>query len=141
MYAASLRAGAAMALEMGDRAFAEQCTALADRGRKDLVARMHNGEYFIHRPDPAHPEAINTNDGCHIDQVYGQSWVMQVGLERVVPETESIRALEALWQYNFTPDVGVFGGEHLTTGVVHHDPGFGGEFGYRQRGHLSACTQ
>lgn len=108
MYAAALRAGAAMATEMGDRAFAEQCTGLADRGRKALVDRLFNGEYFIHRVDPAHPEAINTNDGCHIDQVYGQSWAMQVGLDRVVPEAESLRALESLWRYNFTPDVGVY---------------------------------
>lgn len=108
MYGAALRAGAAMALERGDRAFAEQCTALADRGRDAMAKRLFNGEYFVHRIDPAHPEAINTNDGCHIDQMLGQSWAMQVGLDRVLPEAECQRALKALWRFNVSPDVGVY---------------------------------
>jgi hypothetical protein len=54
------------------------------------------------QPDPQHPEAINTNDGCHIDQIFGQSWA-GVGLPRVLPIKETRSALEALWRYNFTP--------------------------------------
>lgn len=108
MYCAALRAGAAMAREMGDVEFAVRCEGIAERGSKAITERLFNGEYFIHRVDPAHDEAINTNDGCHIDQVLGQSWAMQVGLPRVLPEAECRRALEALYRYNFTPDVGVY---------------------------------
>ncbi len=108
LYCAAVRAGAAMAREVGDSAFAERCEGIAERGQRAITERLFNGEYFIHRLDPGHPEAINTNDGCHIDQVLGQSWAMQVGLPRVLPAGPTRQALEALWRYNFTPDVGVY---------------------------------
>lgn len=108
LYCAALRAGAAMAREAGDDAFADRCDAVADRGSDRMAERLFNGEYFIQRPDPDHPESINTNDGCHIDQVFGQSWAFQVGLPRVLPPEPTRRALESLWRYNFTPDVGIY---------------------------------
>jgi hypothetical protein len=73
-----------------------------------MVARLFNGEYFIQILDPKHVNAINTNDGCHIDQVFGQSWAFQVGLPRVLPAAQTRSALESLWKYNFTPDVGPY---------------------------------
>jgi hypothetical protein len=72
------------------------------------VAELFDGEYFINKPDPKHPEAINSGTGCHIDQVFGQGWAWQVGLGRVLPEKETLAALRALWRYNFTPDVGPY---------------------------------
>lgn len=107
-YLAALRAGESMALEMGDAAFAERCARIARRGGEELVRQLYNGEYFIHKPDPAHPKATNTNDGCHIDQLMGQAWALQVALPRVLPAKETRSALEAIWKYNFTPDVGPF---------------------------------
>jgi len=108
LYVAAVRAGAAMARDMGDTDFARRCDAIADRGGQVITERLFNGEYFIHRPDPKHADAINTNDGCHIDQVYGQSWAFQVGLPRVLPPEPTRSALAALWKYSFTPDVGVY---------------------------------
>ncbi len=107
-YIAALRAGAEMATEMGDAAFAARCTRLADSGSKLLVERLFNGEYFIHHPDPAHPEANNTNAGCHTDQLMGQAWALQVGLGRIVPHTHAVTALQSMWKYCFTPDVGPY---------------------------------
>jgi uncharacterized protein (DUF608 family) len=108
LYLAAVRAGAALAREAGDDAFARACDALADRGGRRLAERLFNGEYFVQVVDPRHPEAINTNAGCHIDQVFGQSWAFQVGLPRVLPEGPTRGALESLWRYNFTPDVGPY---------------------------------
>lgn len=108
MYLAALRAGEEMAMEMGDSAFATTCRKVFDAGRDYLLSRLFDGEYFINQPDPAHPEAINSGTGCHIDQVLGQSWAWQVGLERVLPQPETRSALESLWRYNFTPDVGPY---------------------------------
>lgn len=105
MYVAALRATEAMATEMGDAAFAAQCKQIAERGSKNLVSELFNGEYFIHRIDPAHPESNNTNNGCHIDQLFGQSWAMQVGLPRVVPADISVRALKSLYKYSFYDDI------------------------------------
>jgi non-lysosomal glucosylceramidase len=108
LYLAAVAAGKEMAVEMGDRDFARQCRVILDRGSEGMVRALFNGEYFIHQPDPEHPEANSTNDGCHIDQVYGQAWAHQVGLGRIIPEAETVSALRSLWKYNFAPDVGIY---------------------------------
>lgn len=105
-YIAALRAGEAMATDAGDTEFAARCRRIAERGSQLLVSSLYNGEYFIHKPDPKHPEGTNTNEGCHIDQLMGQAWALQVGLPRIVPLKESGSALAAIWKYNFTPDAG-----------------------------------
>jgi hypothetical protein len=108
LYVAALRAAEQMAREVGDAAFAETCARIAQAGSSNIVARLFEDEYFVNRPDPRHPEAINSGTGCHIDQVLGQSWAFQVGLPRVLPEKETRLALQSLWRYNFTPDVGPY---------------------------------
>jgi len=107
LYLASLRAAAEMAADMGDNAFATECRKIADTGRES-IKRLFDREYFINRIDPKHPEAINSGTGCEIDQVFGQSWAYQVGLDRVIPQKETRAALQALWRYNFTPDCGAY---------------------------------
>jgi uncharacterized protein (DUF608 family) len=107
-YVAALRAGEALATELGDGEFASRCAALAERGSKKLGETLFNGEYFLHRIDVAHPEANATGPGCHIDQLLGESWARQVALPRIVPQTFARQALRALWKYNFAPDVGAY---------------------------------
>src|SRR5262249_20743690 len=109
-YVAALSAGAEMAGEMGDRDFSMRCIEIAASGGKKIVAELFNGDYFIHKHDPKHPEAMRSGNGCLIDQVFGQSWAFQVGLGRVLPEEETRKALRALWKYNWTPDVGPYRG-------------------------------
>lgn len=125
LYLAALRAAEEMAREVGDDGFARQCRALFERGRKNLVEQLFDGEYFINKPDPQHLEAINSGTGCHIDQVLGQSWAWQMGLGRVLPEAETRSALKSLWRYNFTPDVGPYR-EVYRPGRWYAMPGEGG---------------
>jgi len=108
LYLAAVRAGEAMAREMGDAEFAERARRIIESGGRQMVARLYNGEHFIHIPDPQHPESINTNIGCHADQVFGQGWAFQVGLPRILPEKETRTALRSIYRYNFTPDVGPY---------------------------------
>ena len=108
LYLAALAAGKKMGLEMNDKDFAEQCDGLLNTGRKNFTEKLFNGEYFVHHPDPDHPDSMNLTEGSYIDQVFGQSYVMQLGLERVIPEVEAISALKSLWKYNYTPDVGPY---------------------------------
>ncbi|MER3465890.1 MAG: hypothetical protein C4340_01425 [Armatimonadota bacterium] len=108
LYLAALRAGEAMAREMEDEKFASECATLIKAGSKRMVEELFNGEYFIHKPDPDHPEANATGEGCHADQLFGQSYLHQLGLPRVVPERETLAALRSLYRYNFTPDVGPY---------------------------------
>ena len=108
LYLASLRAAEEMAGEMGDDSFAAECRVIAEAGRKNMVARLFNGEYFINLPDPKNLDKINSGSGCEIDQVFGQGWAFQAGLGRVLPEKETRAALQSLWRYNFSPDVGPY---------------------------------
>ena len=108
LYVAALAAGEEMAREVGDEAFARKAREIFDKGRKNILDRLWGGEYFINIPDPKHPEAINSGTGCEIDQVMGQSWAFQVNLGRVFDEEHSRKALQALWKYNFAPDVGPY---------------------------------
>jgi uncharacterized protein (DUF608 family) len=108
LYLAALQAAAALADEMNDRALAQRCRGILERGQKRIVADLFDGEYFYNKVDPRHPETVNSGTGCEIDQVMGQSWAFQVGLPRVLPEKETRAALKALWRYNFSPDVGPY---------------------------------
>jgi uncharacterized protein (DUF608 family) len=108
LYLAALRAAEEMARETGDKKMAERCRGIFEKGRKNLVAQLFDGEYFLNQPDPQHADTINSGSGCEIDQVMGQSWAWQIGLGRVLPEEETRSALRSLWRYNFTPDVGPY---------------------------------
>jgi non-lysosomal glucosylceramidase len=112
LYLAALRAGSAMAHEMGDEPFAERCTKIADAGLVNVPRELFDGEYFSDKVDPNHLNAINSGSGCEIDQVLGQSWAFQVGLPRVLPQKETLSALQSLWKYNFAPAVGPYRAEH-----------------------------
>lgn len=113
LYIGAMAAGREMAIEVGDLEFAEECASLIEKGKKNLVNRLYNGEYFIHEVDRSHPKAINSNDGCHIDQVLGQSFAWQYGIkERIVPEKECRSALESIWKYNFAPDAFLYQQQH-----------------------------
>jgi non-lysosomal glucosylceramidase len=107
LYLAALRAGEAMAIEVGDSEFARRCRDIAERGRQNIL-NLYNGEYFYQIEDPQHLNAIGIGRGCYIDQVFGQSWAFQVGLGRLFDEKKIESALRALWKYNFVPDVGPF---------------------------------
>ena len=82
-YLAALAAGAAMATEAGDTAFADRCRGILDAGRRSFVDRLFDGEYFVNRPDPKHPEAIKLFTGeikkiaaaAEVD--YGQEWLQR----------------------------------------------------------------
>ena len=110
LYHAALRAGEEMAVEMQDADFAGLCRKLFDSGKPKLDKTCWNADfqYFVQVADPLHPNEVGSYDGCHIDQVFGQSWADQVHLGRMMDATHVKTALQSLWKYNFTPDVGPF---------------------------------
>lgn len=111
---AAARAAQSMAEEMSDTAFAGICSRYVENGRKNMERVLFNGEYFIHRPDPGEGrKKLGSYNTCHIDQVYGQAWAFQVGLPRILDKEKTLKALKALWKYNFTPDVGPYIKTHL----------------------------
>jgi uncharacterized protein (DUF608 family) len=108
LYLSALAASAEMADETGDTEFAMRCRGILEKGRKNFVEQLFDGEYFIDKVDPKHLDAINSGTGCEIDQVFGQSWAFQVGLPRIIPRKETLSALKSLWRYNFSPDLGPY---------------------------------
>lgn len=112
MYIAALKACEQMALEIGDDHFASICKKIIPIGQKSMVEKLFNNEYFIHLPPDF--KAVNTNKGCHIDQVLGQSFACQVNLPDVLPRKETRSALTSLWKYNFAPDAGKYAIDHTT---------------------------
>ena len=107
LYLAMLKAGEAMAAEMGDEEFAQQCRQIAKRGEQSILETF-NGEYFVQIEDPDHKDKIGVGSGCYVDQVFGQTWAHWVGLGRLFDRDKQLSALRALWKYNFVPDVGPF---------------------------------
>ncbi len=107
LYLATLRAGEAMATEMGDPQFAATCKAIAERGAESILS-LYNGEYFYQELDPKHANVIGCGTGCYIDQVFGQFWAHQLGLGRLFDAEKQRSALAALFRHNFVPNVGKF---------------------------------
>ncbi|MEO5995166.1 MAG: GH116 family glycosyl-hydrolase [Chitinophagaceae bacterium] len=106
---AAVSAGKLMAMEMQDAEFEKICEAYVMKGKSSMETKLFNGEYFIHRPDAEKGRVkLGSYNTCHIDQVLGQSWAFQVGLERIISREKSLSALRSLWKYNFTPDVGPY---------------------------------
>lgn len=107
MYLASLRAAAAMAEEMGDREFAATCSTIAETGGRKLAALCFEpdyGYYVQHPVDTA--KYVNSNKGCHIDQVLGDYWTHQAGLPQVLPRGQTRSALGRLFEHNFHRRIG-----------------------------------
>ncbi len=112
LYLAALRAGEAMAREMGEAAFADRLNAICERGRELTMERLWNGEYFIQRVDlDKHPQNQYA-DGCLSDQLFGQGWAHQVGLGYLYPREAMTTALRSIWRYNWAPDVGPYSDVH-----------------------------
>lgn len=107
MYLAALRAGQEMALEMGDAEYAATCGKIHAMGA-EKIGTLFNGEFFTQEEDPAHSTAIGVGQGCYIDQVIGQWWATLGELGRTQDAANVRSALNALWRYNFVPEIGSF---------------------------------
>ena len=125
LYLAALRAGAAMAREMGEPDAAARYDKLVASGVKLLEERLYNGEYFIQLKDQTKPEALGSGQGCEIDQVFGQHWTRMVGLGGFIDPAKVRSALASLYRYNFATDVGPYRKVH-TTGRWYAMPGEAG---------------
>ena len=109
LYLCALACGYEMARGMNDTVFAKVCNTILEKGQKNIET-LFNKEYayFVQKEDPGHSKAIGIGTGCYIDQVFGQSWAFQVGLGRLFNADMNKKSLNALWKYNYVPDMGPY---------------------------------
>lgn len=108
LYLAALRAGEAMAIEMGEADYAKKLRAIFERGKEFSEEKLWNGEWFFQVVDlKEHPEH-QYGPGCLSDQVFGQNWAHQLGLGYVYDPQKVRRALQSVWDYNWAPDLGPY---------------------------------
>ena len=112
LYLAALRAGEEMAKEMGDKQFAARCRRIFVSGSKFTVERLWDGEYFVQIVDLKEHPNHQYGRGCLSDQLFGQGWAHQLGLGNIYPPEYVKKALESVWKYNWTPDVGPYNAAH-----------------------------
>jgi uncharacterized protein (DUF608 family) len=130
LYLGALRAGEEMARLMDDDDFARQCRAIFESGSSITVERFFDGEYFIQDSEKSKDKNRQYGPGCLADQLFGQSWAHQLGLGHIYPPEKVKSALEAIYKYNWTPDVAV----HSETHIPHRWFAHAGEAG------LYICT-
>jgi uncharacterized protein (DUF608 family) len=104
LYLAALRAGEAMAREMGDGPFAKHCRAIFESGSRLSQQRLWDGEYFIQDVDLQKYKQHQVGPGCLSDQMFGQGWAHQLGLGYLYPSKMVRSALRSVWKYNWAPD-------------------------------------
>ncbi|MFP4057933.1 MAG: GH116 family glycosyl hydrolase [Candidatus Brocadiia bacterium] len=127
LYLAALRAGEQMAREMGEEPFARRCRTIFERGREASAERLFDGEYFIQLVDLEKHPKHQYGRGCLSDQLFGQGWAHQLALGYLYPPEQVRSALQAVWQYNWAPDVGPYNQAHRP-GRVFARPGEAGLF-------------
>lgn len=132
LYLAALAAAVDMATVMGDTSSEKEYASILASGKIN-IERLFNGEYFIQEEDPNHLDAIGIGKGCYIDQVFGQGWAFQLNLGRIFNEKMIKSSLEALWKYNFVPDMGALRNS-LPAGIAGRPYALEGEAG------LVMCT-
>ena len=110
LYHAALKASAMMARQMDKPGVAKRYDEIVEKGMPAMVKLLWNEEfgYFIHKPGDLETEKHGSTNGCHIDQVLGDSWLHHVGLDPILPADKIKKALQALWKFNFTPQVGEY---------------------------------
>ncbi|HEX9018357.1 MAG TPA: GH116 family glycosyl-hydrolase, partial [Anaerolineaceae bacterium] len=119
-YLAALKAGAEIALALGDLEKAGEYQAIFNRGQAWTAANLFNGEYFIQRVDLGdrdQPEQYGVTDvywdaehgeikyqigeGCEIDQLLAQWHANLYGLGAIFDPQQTRTALKSLFKYNY----------------------------------------
>ncbi len=125
LYLGALRAGEEMARLQGEGDYADELRRIFERGRQNTLDRLWNGEYFIQDVDLEKHPMFQYGDGCLADQLFGQSWSHQLNLGYLYPQQRVRTALDAIWRYNWAPDVALQAVHHAPMRVF-ADPGESG---------------
>ncbi len=114
LYLAALRASEQMARIQGDEQAAERYHKLQTSGSEHAVTQLWNGDYFIQtfpadvpvKPSSTWGEvAVQYQNGCFSNQVFGQNYASQLGLGYLYPQAMVTKTLRSIYRYNWLPDM------------------------------------
>lgn len=112
LYLAALRSAEKMAIVMHDQPFADSCRMIYRSGEQQTEKQLWNGKYFIQKVDlKKHPE-WQYADGCLADQLFGETWAHLLDMDDIYPHYMIKSALNAVWDNNWTNDVGAYNKIH-----------------------------
>lgn len=103
VYLSALGAAEKMAVLQDDQSLTKHYRDIRLSGAVLQNARLWNGQYYIQIPE-AFPKGHNYITGCSIDQVLGEWWAKQLGLDGHYPEDRVRSAMSSLLKYNFRCD-------------------------------------
>lgn len=104
MFFAALRAGAAMAANVGDGDAAKRYLEAAELGAARMDAMLYNGEYYDQCLADVNEHRYQYGTGCLSDQLLGQTLAHVVGLGHVLPPEHVRSAIRAVYRHNFRTD-------------------------------------
>lgn len=99
LYLAALRASAKMARATNDQEQVRIWDDIANNSALLQSEKLWNGEYFYQIP--GEKRATDYENACHSDQLLGQWWADQLGLESLYPDYKIKKATESILKYNF----------------------------------------
>jgi uncharacterized protein (DUF608 family) len=102
LYLSALEAAARIADIAGDSKTAAEYRSIRASGQKMQNERLWNGEYYIQEVGVKREQ--DYLDGCHIDQLLGDWWAEQVGIDLSFPQDRSRTAMKSLFKYNYLAD-------------------------------------
>ena len=113
-YFGALKASAEMARAMKDKAFADKCEKIFEKGTQWVDANLFNGEYYEHKiTDPSTFEFLDMSDpdvevprfqlgsGCLVDQLVGQYMAHVLGLGYLAKKENIKATYRAIMKYNY----------------------------------------
>jgi non-lysosomal glucosylceramidase len=110
-YLGALRASEEMALYLNDRAFADECHTLYEKGRKWVDTNLFNGEYYEQHIPEGVSKVAQLGKGCQVDQLTGQYLAHTAGLGYVLDRDHVKTTLRSIMKYNYIDNFN----EHLNT--------------------------
>lgn len=95
LWLAALQAAAAMALQLGDKPFAQKCKSKYVKGKTEFEAKLWNGSYFNYDSG-----ASSNSKSIQADQLAGQWYTAAAGLPSLFDDFKVRSALQKIYEFN-----------------------------------------
>ncbi|MCM8786040.1 MAG: non-lysosomal glucosylceramidase, partial [Candidatus Omnitrophica bacterium] len=101
IYLASLKSMSEISEFIGDISFKNKCEEIYENGRKKIIEKLWNGEYFIQKCSVKPIPKYQFLNGCLSSQLLGQFFADILNLGSIVEEKYIKKTLNSIIKYNF----------------------------------------